>query len=132
VGLGVAGAHRNDFRLLQETIDSMPLPPPPADPAHTDDGLNLCLDKGDDYPEVREQVESFGWSAHIRSRGEEKQAKGDIPDHRARRWVVERTHAWMHRFRRLLVRWEKKAENYVAMPHLACAWHAYRAAGVAV
>jgi putative transposase len=46
--------------------------------------------------------------------------------------VVERTHSWMHRFRRLLVRWEKKTENYVAMLHLTCAWHAYHAAGVAL
>ena len=132
MGLAVAGAHRNDFKLLQETIDNMPLMPPPADPAHGDDWLNLCLDKGYDYPEVREQVASFGWTAHIRTRGEEKQAKREIPGHRARRWVVERTHSWMNRFRRLLVRLAKKSENYVAMLHLACAWHAYRAAGVAV
>ncbi|MGI8475847.1 MAG: IS5/IS1182 family transposase, partial [Thermomicrobiales bacterium] len=36
-------------------------------------------------------------------------------------WVVERTHSWMNRSRRLLVRWEKKAENYLAFIHLACA-----------
>jgi transposase len=38
-----------------------------------------------------------------------------------RRWVVERTHAWLDRSRRLLVRWEKKAENYLAFIQLACA-----------
>ncbi len=132
VGLAVAGANRNDFKLLQETVLNMPVTPPRADPANADDRPNLCLDKGYDYREVREQVESFGWTAHIRTRGEEKQAKRDIPGYRARRWVVERTHSWMNRFRRLLVRWEKKTENYVAMLHLACAWHAYRAAGVPV
>jgi putative transposase len=108
------------------------VPPPPADPAHADERLHLCLDKGDDYPEVREPVESFGWTAHIRTRREEKLAKRDIPGDRARRWLVERTHSWIHRFRRLLVRWEKKAENDVATRHLACAWHADRAAGVAL
>ncbi|MGI8474870.1 MAG: IS5/IS1182 family transposase, partial [Thermomicrobiales bacterium] len=40
---------------------------------------------------------------------------------RARRWVVERTHSWMNRSRRLLVRWEKKAEHYLAFVQLACA-----------
>ncbi len=40
---------------------------------------------------------------------------------KARRWVVERTHSWLNRFRRLLVRWEKQASNYAAMLHLACA-----------
>jgi putative transposase len=130
--LAVAGANRNDFKLLKDTVASMPVPPPPADPADDRHRTNLCLDKGYDYPEVRQQVESFGWTAHIRTRGEEKQAKRDLPGYRARRWVVERTHSWMNRFRRLLVRWEKKIENYVAMLHLACAWHAYRAAGVPV
>jgi len=35
--------------------------------------------------------------------------------------VVERTHSWLNRFRRLLVRWEKKASNYEALLHFACA-----------
>jgi len=36
------------------------------------------------------------------------------------RRVVERTHSWLNRSRRLLVRWEKKVENYAAFLHLAC------------
>ena len=44
-----------------------------------------------------------------------------VPGYRARRWVVEAAHSWMNRFRRLLVRWEKRVENYVGMLHLACA-----------
>jgi putative transposase len=57
-------------------------------------------------------------------------AKQEVPGYRARRWVVERTHSWMNRFRRLLIRWEKKADNYLAFIHLACAWITYRAAGL--
>ena len=49
---------------------------------------------------------------------------------RARRWVVERTHNWINRFRRILTRWEKKAENYAAFLHFACALIAFRAAGL--
>ena len=49
---------------------------------------------------------------------------------RARQWVVERTHSWLNRFRRILVRWEKKAENYIALLHFACALIALRAAGL--
>lgn len=41
------------------------------------------------------------------------QAKRKMPGYRARRWVVERSHSWMNRYRRLLVRWEKKVANYV-------------------
>ena len=48
---------------------------------------------------------------------------------RARRWVVERTHAWLNRCRRLLVRWERKVANHAAFLHLACALICDRAAG---
>ena len=53
--------------------------------------------------------------------------KRRIPGYRARRWVVERTHSLMNRFRRLLIRWEKKAENYLAMLYFACALITFRA-----
>lgn len=91
---------------------------------------NMSMDKGYDYQEVRELVAAWGYTAHIRSRGEEKVAKEKIPGYRARRWVVERTHSWLNRFRRLLIRWEKKAESYLAMLHFACAWITFRAAGL--
>lgn len=91
---------------------------------------NICMDKGYDYPDVRELVEKYGYTAHIRSRGEEIKEKKEIPGYRARRWVVERTHSWMNRFRRLLIRWEKKVENYLAMLHFACSWITFRAAGL--
>ena len=57
----------------------------------------------------------------MRSRGEEQGEKEFIPGSRARRWVVEGSHSWLNRSRRLLVRWEKKVENYLALLHLACA-----------
>lgn len=79
----------------------------------------LCLDAGFDYDEVREVAAEFGYTTHIVSRGEEKQAK--IAGQKARRWVVERTHSWLNRYRRLLIRWEKKSQNYLALLHLACA-----------
>ena len=44
--------------------------------------------------------------------GNKKKKRRRIPKYRARRWVVERTHSWMNRFRRLLIRWEKKEDNY--------------------
>ena len=84
----------------------------------------MCMDKGYDYPEVYELLEDYGYTIHIRLRGEEssrrrrRSSSRKIPKYRARRWVVERTHSWMNRFRRLLIRWEKKIENYIAMLHL--------------
>ena len=64
----------------------------------------LCLDKGYDYEEVRALVAEFGFTAHIRARGEEAVAIKQQAGFRARRWVVERTHSWMNRFRRVLIR----------------------------
>ena len=43
------------------------------------------------------------------------------PDFKVRRWVVEVTHSFFNRFRKLLVRFEKKAQNYLALIHFACA-----------
>jgi putative transposase len=76
--------------------------------------------------EVREIAWEFGYTAHIRGHGEE--AKARRAGNRARRWVVERTHSWLNRYRRLLVRWEKKAHNYLAMLHFACALIAWNQA----
>jgi putative transposase len=91
---------------------------------------NVCLDKGYDYDEVRALAIEFRYTAHIRARGEEAQAIKRRAGFRARRWVVERTHSWMNRFRRILIRWEKRADTYVAMIHLACAVITWRSCGL--
>ena len=87
------------------------------------------MDKGYDFIDIRKLVEEYGYTAHIKSCGEEN-IRRDIPGFRARRWVVERTHTWLNRFRRLLIRWEKKIENYLAILHLACALITFRSAGL--
>ena len=43
------------------------------------------------------------------------------PNSKVRRWVVEVTHSFFNRFRKLLVRFEKKAQNYLTLIHFACA-----------
>lgn len=101
-----------------------------AEPADPKQEMNLCLDKGYDYPVVEETVKEFGLIPHIRSRGEEKKELENIPGYRARRWVVERTHSWMNRFRRIVIRWEKKKENYLGMIYLTCAYICFNAARV--
>jgi transposase len=63
--------------------------------------------RGYNFDEVREPVQAFGVTAHLRSRGEEARAIKREAGFKARRWVVERTHSWMNRFRRILIRWEK-------------------------
>ena len=90
----------------------------------------LCMDKGYDYVDIRELVAEWGYTAKIKARGEEQAERKNVPGYRARRWVVERTHSWLNRFRRLLIRWEKKSDNYTAFLHFACAWITFRAAEV--
>ncbi|MGC9084359.1 MAG: IS5 family transposase [Anaerolineae bacterium] len=127
IAVAVEGANRHDMKLVEPTLAAMVIErPEPTDQAPQ----HLCLDKGYDYPQVRELVAAWGYTAPIRTRGEEAQEKAQIPGYRARRWVVERTHSWLNRFRRLLIRWEKKIENYLAMLHFACAWITFRAAGL--
>jgi transposase len=87
----------------------------------------LCLDRGYDYDEVRRIVLLAGFEPVIPSRREEKESKKQQRG-QARRWVVERTHSWMNRFRRLLIRWEKREDTYLAMLHFACGIITWRAA----
>ena len=126
IGLVVAGANRNDFKLLKETIESLVLERP-LPTAGKEQGM--CLDKGYDYAEVREILKEFAFTAHIRARGEEAQAIKKEAGFKVRRWVVERTHSWMNRFRAILIRWEKKAANFLALLHLACAYITFKQAG---
>lgn len=127
LAVAVDGANRHDMKMTAGTLLAIVIDRP--EPTE-EDPQNLCLDKGFDYDEVRELLAAWGYTAHIRTRGEETEAKERVPGYRARRWVVERTHSWLNRFRRLLVRWEKKIENYLAMLHFACAWITFRAAGL--
>jgi len=68
---------------------------------------------------VRELVAGRGYTAHIRTRGEEIKRKLRTPGWRARRWVVEACHSWLNRNRALLIRWSKKDENHLALLQLA-------------
>jgi transposase len=125
--VAVEGANRNDFKMARQTIESIPVERP--EPTE-EEPQGMCLDKGYDYDEVRELLEEFGFTAHIRARGEEAQELKRHAGARARRWVVERTHSWLNRYRAVLIRWCKKPENFLATLHFAFALITYRAAGL--
>lgn len=127
LGVAVDGANRHDMKLVQPTLASLVVARPQPTEAQPQ---GMCLDKGYDYQAVRDLLTEFGFTAHIRGRGEEAKALKREAGSRARRWVVERTHSWMNRFRRILIRWEKKPDNYFAMLHFACALIAFRSAGL--
>ena len=127
LGRAVDGANRHDMQLVRSTLDSLVVKRP-VPTAEQPQGMGL--DKGYDYQEVRDLLEECGFTAHIRSRGEAAPAIKAHARQKARRWVVARTHAWMHRFRRILVRWDKKLDHYLAFLHFACALITFRAAGL--
>ena len=112
----ISGANTHDIKLLEETLDHIVVLRPEPDEEHP---KNLCLDAG--YTGSGEAVEQRNYIPHIRPRGEEKRELERNPDFRARRWVVEVTHSFFNRFRKLLVRYEKKAANYMALLQFACA-----------
>jgi putative transposase len=123
----VDGANRPDLKLVRETLDSIPVerPEPTAEQPQ-----QLCLDNGYNYAEPKAIVAEFGFTAHLPKKSAEAQAVKRRARHKARRWVVERTHSWMNRFRGILIRWCKKPQNYIAMLHFALGLITYRAAGL--
>ena len=113
-----AGANVHDTKLLQATLEAVVVerPQPTAvAPQH------LCLDKGYDNPTGREAAAKHDYVPHIRRIGEEKLDAAGQKRYPARRWVVERTLARPSKCRANLVRYEKKAANYLGLLQLACA-----------
>ena len=116
------GANVHDKWLVGAVLDATVVRAPrgPRRPVH------LCLDKGYDYADAEAAVRHRRITPHIRRRGEPP-LLGCVHG-KPRRWVVERTNSWHNRYRGLLVRWERKAANYLAMLHLTCGITAFRQA----
>ena len=104
------------MKILEETLDAIIVERPEVTDEHPQ---NLCLDAG--YTGHAEDATSRDYTPHIRPRGEEKKEIEKTPGFKARRWVVEVTHSWVNRFRKLLVRFEKKACNHLGLIQFAFA-----------
>lgn len=125
LAVAVEGANVPDQKLVAATLDAIPVKRPKPtrkQPQH------LCLDKGYAGKPVDRQVRKRGYTPHVPC----KTNQIPKPKHRgkARRWKVERTHSWLNRARRLLIRWEKKVVNYLGFLHLQFAIVALRTAKV--
>jgi putative transposase len=112
----IAGANVPDARLLAATLEAVVLERPPREATGP---MHLCLDKGYDNPTGWRACLESGYVPHIaRIRAERPPQRRR---HKPRRWVVERTLGWLSKCRALLVRWDKKACNYLGLLKLACA-----------
>lgn len=122
LGIEIAGANVHDTKLLEATLDAIVVERP--DPTELEQ--HLCLDKGYDNPTGHTATAAAGYTPHIRRIGEEKLDPTGAKTHPARRWVVERTLAWLQKCRAILIRYDKNAENYRGLIQLACALLWYR------
>lgn len=123
LGVVVAGANVHDSKLLKQTIEAIVVDrPQPTDDAPQ----HLCLDKGYDNPTGRAAAAEEHYVAHIRRIGEEKLDEKKRKRRPARRWVVERTLAWMSKCRGILIRYAKKSCNYLGLIQVCCGLLWYR------
>jgi putative transposase len=119
----VSGAQRHDVKLLGPTLENIVIERPSRKGAPRE---HLCGDKAYVGEPAQELIRRSNYIPHIRQRREEMASKKMNPRYRARRWVVERTHSWLNRFRKLLVRFEKTTAGYEGLLELACALIAFR------
>ncbi len=117
----VTGANVHDSLLLADALEAVVVEPPDPLPGPDQVKQHLCLDKAFDGAPSEATARVYGYQPHIRRIGEEKKDVKGRKTKKARRWVVERTIAWLNRCRGILIRYEKKAENYLAVVQLACA-----------
>ena len=122
LGVVIAGANVPDFQLLDETIRAVVVDRP--DPEEVEQ--NLCLDAGFDNAPTREVVEVHGYVGHTRPARPGPRPKRRPGRRKARRWVVERTLAWLSKCRALLVRYDKHDENFLGLNQLDCRLLRYR------
>ncbi len=127
LSLIVTGANRHDVTQLEAVLDALVIDRPKVTekkPQH------LCVDNAYTGEPARQAMLNRNYTPHVRSRGEEARAKKEVPGFRARRWVVEASHSWFNRFRKLNPRYEKTLASHEALLHLAAAIICWRKIGV--
>jgi IS5 family transposase len=119
----VTGANAHDSTQLKAVLDGVVIDrenPPTRRSKH------LCADAGHRGAANLKIIESHGYIPHVVSRGSEAESLRKNPKRKTRRWVVEVSHSWFNRFRKLLVRYEKLDRSFMALNHLATAIIAFR------
>lgn len=122
LSLVVAGANEHDSKLLASTLDSIVV----ERPTPSDIEQHLCADAGYKGKPCMEVTLERGYKPHIKQRREEAAEIKTVPGAKARRWVVERTHSWLNRWRKLLVSFEKSEKSYFGLLSLAAALICWR------
>lgn len=123
LSLVVCGANRHDVTQLEALLDALVIPE-----RRPSGEINLCADKGYRGLKANDAMCDRNYIPHLPVSEEERTCVLNDPDHRPRRWVVEAAHSWFHRFRKLLVRFEKSDTSYLGLLHLAASIICWRKA----
>ena len=116
LALRCTGANVHDTRMLEAVVDAIPsIKGKRGRPRKRPDKMHA--DKGYDSKANRAALRKRGITPRIARRGIESSQK--LGRHR---WVVERTFAWLSRFRRLTIRYERRLDIHEAFLQLGCAF----------
>ena len=116
LGLTISPANRHDSQMVAATLDAVPPVSGGKRGRPRRRPKKLHADKAYAGRPVREALRKRGITPRVARRGiEDSQRLG------RHRWVVERTFAWMARFRRLALRYERRADIHLAFATLAAA-----------
>ena len=121
LGVHLSPANRAESHLAEETLAQVAVPRAgPGRPRQKPE--RIVADRGYDSRKLWERLKQRGIQLIV---PHQKNRKHRFQDGRClrrfrRRWIIERTNAWLHNFRRLVTRYENKIEHYRAFLHAAC------------
>ena len=116
LGVVLSGANRHDSVRLAATLDAIPGVRSGRRGRPRRRPVKLHADKAYDSKRCRRECRERGVIPRIARKGIESSQR--LGRHR---WVVERTHAWLNRLRRLTVRYERREDIHLALTTLGCA-----------
>lgn len=127
LGVHLSAANRAESHLADATLEQVAVPRRgPGRPRKKPE--RIIADKGYDARALWQRMKDRGIdfiAPHLRNRKTRFQDGRKLRRYR-RRWIIERTNAWLFNFRRLVVRWDRKLESFSAFLHMACALIALR------
>jgi len=111
----VASASPHEVKLIETTLDETALPEEPRG--------HLVADRAYDSDPLRDRLEERGLELvcpHKINRRKPKRQDGRTLRRYRKRWIIERTIAWLQNYRRIVIRWDRYVSMYKAVVHVAC------------
>jgi transposase len=114
LGAAASAANVGEGELAGRALGDVPVELP--------EGTPVIADRGHDSDELRDEIEDEGLCPvipHRKNRVRESRNDGRRLRRYRRRYVVERTNAWLHCYRGLAVRWARSSFMYLGLVYLA-------------